>query len=313
VALVTSTRAAPTAAACAALAACSLDLAGKDACELASDCLDGLVCVERTCVAAGSVPGADAAPDAPLAASGPGFRIAEVRLPLTDDERVGLGLDLDGDPARSIDNRWHAPLHVASDLGWYSQGALDEHLTDGRLAIHGELTGDGEATLRLRDGATLLGELTGTRRDGRLTLGPGTLTVPLTLLTGLPSPATMELVAARVEIADAASGPGGWREARLGGGIRLEALRTALPTALAEVVHDVVAIDCPGAAPACCRDGSSGQRLVRDLDRDGDCAITAAEIAAHPALAALAPDIDLVGADCISVGIGFATAPATVP
>jgi hypothetical protein len=311
VALVTASRAAA-AAACAALAGCSLDLAGKDACELASDCLDGLVCVEQTCVAAGSVSAVDGGPDAASAASGPGFRIAEVRLPLTDDARVELGLDLDGDPARSIDNRWHAPLHVASDLGWYSQGALDEHLADGRLAIHGELTGDGAATLRLRDGATLLGELTGTRRDGRLTLGPGTLTVPLALLTGLPSPATVELIAARIEIADAAAGPGGWREARLGGGVRLEAVRAALPAALAEVVHGVVAIDCPAAA-ACCRDGSSGQRLVRALDRDGDCAITAAEIAAHPDLAALAPDVDLGDADCISVGIGFATAPATVP
>jgi hypothetical protein len=309
VALVTSNRAAPTAAACAALAACSLDLAGKDACELASDCLDGLVCVERRCVAAGSVSAVDAA----IAASGPGFRIAEVRLPLADHEGVGLGLDLDGDPARTIDNRWHAPLHVASDLGWYSQGALDEHLADGRLVIDGELTGDREATLRLRDGATLLGELTGTRRDGRLILGPGPLTVPLALLTGLPSAATVELVAARIEIADAAAGPGGWRDARLGGGVRLETVRTALPAALAEVVHDVVAIDCRGAAPACCRDGSSGQRLVRALDRDGDCAITAAEIAAHPDLAALAPDVALLGVDCVSVGIGVSTAPDTAP
>lgn len=295
--------------ACAALAACSLDGAGKDRCESASDCLAGHVCTDRVCVAEGGGPGGEV-PDAAIAA-GPGFRIAEVSLPHSDDERARLGLDLDRDPARAGDNRWDAALRVASDLGWYGQGALDELLAGGELAIHGELTGTGTVTLRLRAGETLLGELSGTDHGGRVTLGPGPLTVPLALLTGLPTPATVELLGARVEVSDAAAGPGGWREARLGGGVPVGVLRTALPEALADVLAGVVAIDCGGAS-ACCRDGSSGQRLVRALDRDDDCTISAAEIAAQPDLAALGPDVELSGTGCVSVGVGFVTAPATL-
>jgi hypothetical protein len=320
--------------ACGLLAACGLDAGGKNRCDTQTDCLAGYVCADHACV----VPATDPIVDAGGELSGPGFRIASARLPLGERDRGELGLDLDRDPGRAIDNRWDRPLDFVSDLGWYSQGALDEHLAEERLLILGELTGDADAvTLRLRvgrrrldrpdrlevvPGAPPVGDLVGARRDGRLALGPGTLTVPVTLLTGMQSAATIELVGARIEVAESA-GPGAWRDARLGGGVTPESLRAALPPVIAGHLQDVVAIDCTGVAPACCRDGTSGQRLVRELDGDRDCAITAAEVAAHRDFAALAPDVDLLDAsgalapradgvvDCVSVGLGLATAPAT--
>jgi hypothetical protein len=319
--------------ACGLLAACGLDAGVKNRCDTQTDCLTGYVCAEHACI-----PADDPIVDAGVDVSGPGFRIASARLPLGERDRDQLGLDLDRDPGHTVDNRWDGPLDFVSDLGWYSQGALDEHLAEERLLILGELTGDDSAaTLRLRVGrrrldqpdrvevvpdAPPIGELAGARRDGRLTLGPGTLRMPVTLLTGMQSAATIELVGARVEVAENA-GAGAWREARLGGGATAGSLRAALPPVIADHLQDVVAIDCTGVAPACCRDGTSGQRLVRELDGNGDCTITAAEVAAHPDFAALAPDVDLLDAsgalapradgivDCVSVGIGFATAPAT--
>jgi hypothetical protein len=332
--------------------ACSLEQSGKAKCNQARDCVDGYMCTaDKVCVPAtvDAPPGAPDAPanpadgptepadapmaDAPTSSGGvDGHRLVAVGMPHLPNEASAAGTDVDGNG--SVDNAWQHPLKFLSNLGWYAQGAIDDRIDAEELVILSELRTSGDsATVAFRlgrrqgstdtfeavPGAAPIGELTGTLDGRRLAVGPGRLSVPLSALTGLRATERVELVNARLLVADIAATTDGrkaWTGGRLGGAIASDALRTQLAAVVAAHAQESVTIDCPTAS-TCCRDSerTNGALLIATFDTDGDCRISAAEVAASADfITKTAPDLDLVGADgtrdSTSVGIGFGSTPA---
>jgi hypothetical protein len=311
---------------------CTLDLSRKVSCQDQRDCIAGYVCSQRTCVAAASLP------DAAVAASAQVVRIERATLPLGGDDAAALGLDLDGDPARQVDNGWHRALGFISELGWYSQGGVDDQLDRHELIVLAQLrtlgttatvsfhTGRRAAVGEDYEAVAPLGELSGTFDGRRLSVGPGRLRVPLALLGGLPSAALVELVGARLEVPDVDRDAGGWSSGRLGGAVTRREIDEHVSSLLAGHVRGLVAIDCPSTTPPCCVDGTEGAHLLGVLDADGDCAVTSDEVHAHASFgSSFALDVDLLDraaafaprsdgvADSLSVGIGVTAVGASTP
>ena len=311
-------------AAVAALAgSCTLDLSRKVSCQDQRDCIAGYVCSQGTCVSA---------------VAGQVVRIERATLPLGGNDAPALGLDLDGDPARQVDNGWHRALGFISELGWYSQGGVDDQLERHELVVLAQVrTLGAAATVSFHTGRRAavggdyeavapLGELSGTFDGRRLSVGPGRLRVPLTLLGGLPSAGHVELIGARLDVPDVDRDGGGWSSGRLGGAVIRREIDEHVSSLLANHVQGLVAIDCPSPPPECCVDGTEGAHLLGVLDADRDCAVTSGEVRAHASFgSSFALDIDLLdgaGAfaprsdgvvDSLSVGIGVTAVRAPTP
>ncbi|HUH02527.1 MAG TPA: hypothetical protein VML75_11050 [Kofleriaceae bacterium] len=184
------------------------------------------------------------------------------------------------------------------------------------LHLDGSTTFDVSAASPGRSMATLVGQIVG----GKLTGGPGKVTIELSLVQGGEA-LVVNLVGARVEIGAVTADT--LMSGKLGGAITEEALDNDILPALHTILSDTIAEDCTGTAAPCCEADSTGQLLIDLFDESEpqDCVVTLEELKNNSLIASLlAPDVDLFDGDpaddnfsprtdgvkdSLSLGIGF--------
>jgi hypothetical protein len=189
------------------------------------------------------------------------------------------------------------------------------------LHLDGMTTFDIDAASPSQADSTLVGQIVG----GRLTGGPGSVTIELSLVQGGEA-LVANLVGARVEGAITADDMTG---GKLGGAITEQALNDDILPALHMILGTTIAEDCTGTADPCCEDGSTGQLLIDLFDESDpqDCVVTLEELKNNSLISSLlAPDVDLFDGDpsankfdprkdgvkdSLSLGIGFTATGGT--
>jgi hypothetical protein len=151
--------------------------------------------------------------------------------------------------------------------------------------------------------------LAGAITAGKLTAGPGHLTIQFTLAD--TAPVMITLIGARVELsavtATAVTG-------KLGGGISVTDINTKLIPAMrdsfdAQVMKDCTMLQSP---PTCgCPTNSLGKQLVGLFDTTpNDCSISLSEVQnSSLIMSLLAPDITVENMQALSLGIGVHAVP----
>lgn len=164
--------------------------------------------------------------------------------------------------------------------------------------------------------STLVGQIVG----GKLTGGPGSVTIELSLVQGGDA-LVVNLVGARVDVGSVSDT--GMTGGKLGGAVTEEALNDDILPALHGILGTTIGEDCTGTADPCCEDGSTGQLLIDLFDESDpqDCMVTLEELKNNSLISSLlAPDVDLFNGDpaagnfdprndgvkdSLSLGIGF--------
>lgn len=173
------------------------------------------------------------------------------------------------------------------------------------------------------DDVLISGQIVG----GKMTGGPGNVTIEISLVSGEDTGIVIDLVGARISVnsvSDTALTGG-----ILGGAVTEEALDADIMPALHGILADTIGEDCTGTAAPCCEDGSTGQLLIDLFDESEpqDCMVTLEELKNNSLISSLlAPDVDLFDGDpsagnfaprkdgvkdALSLGIGFTAVPGT--
>lgn len=140
--------------------------------------------------------------------------------------------------------------------------------------------------------------------------GPGTLTLQIALSEG--APINLNLIGARAELRMVTATDIG--DGKVAGAISKTDIDQQILPAVKSQLDDVIARDCPTAAPPTCTcdPGSTGETVLNTFDSDGDCAITVTELQTDPLISGfLMPDVTIGGVDALSIGIKFTAVGAT--
>ncbi|HEY4059090.1 MAG TPA: hypothetical protein VGM39_20885 [Kofleriaceae bacterium] len=156
--------------------------------------------------------------------------------------------------------------------------------------------------------------LTGKIVGGKLTAGPGNLTIQIAL--GGADPITLDLIGARIEGTDISAT--GIKTLKVGGALPQEELTTQVLPAIQAQLGPTITRDCPPpyANPVgnCnCTSGTTGATVLQLFDSaPKDCMVTVAEIQANTLIQSLlAPDVKIDGTEALSLGIQVETTGAT--
>lgn len=284
------------------------------------------------------------------------FVLSRTTMPTTAAEASDLGFDIDGDSA-TVDNAVGDNMATLPGVASLSQLALNGALARGEAILLVDLQttslrdasdvaisfylgqepstppcADASDTVcgRHLDGAarftiaptspidtTLVGEI----RDGKLTAGPGRITIELVLVPLLP-PFRVEWQGVQIE---ATVGQDGQIAGKFGGGIVESQFGLNLLPGIAGSIDFLVARDCTDAAPDCCQPGTEGAQLIADLDNlNANCQVGPLEFSLGVPRR-FGPDLDLLdraGAynprqdnipDSLSIGMGFSGIRAAFP
>lgn len=265
-------------------------------------------------------------------------------LPVTEVAAREHAFDLDGDTI--VDNHVAVVLAEYESMGYESQRTIDAWFARGTAIMLADLGADdysdepnarftiyqganpmppacagpgftncgkhleGTGSFSLKAGAPVDPPLTGTITSGKLTAGPGRLTVQFAI--GLSTPITVTLVGARVELTTTATTLTG----KIGGAITQAEISTQVLPGLREGFAAAVYRDCNPFAdpPACeCQPGSLGASVIARLDNNpSDCGITLTEVQNDPMTAAqLTPDVTVEGQPAVSIGFGVSAVPGS--
>lgn len=276
------------------------------------------------------------------------YVIDELLVPTSADDAVAMGLDLDGNGQADnqlgkalvlfslqteVDTRLQrgdsilladlraTDLTQATDAGvWVlngdnpspapcSGGICGQHL-------HGDAT-FGVAT-NTPDSSLVTGAVTAGHFDG----GPGHIAVNLALSQS-GQPLALDLIGAHVQADVSADG---LTNGILAGAIPEEDMATDVLPAVADVLAEIIAQDCPYQAPDCCVSQTNGDVLVSLLDTNGDCQVSVSELANNTYVEQLLhadvdlrdnhgdynPGVDGVN-DAVSLAVGFTATTASFP
>lgn len=287
------------------------------------------------------------------------FVIARIFMPTTMAEANMFGLDLDGDSVGRPDNALGQILAtLAGQAGamFDLQATNDDHLRRGDILLLANVKAvsltsaagvgtsihlganpsiapcidandlvcgqhlNGTASFEIEPTAPIHPPLLGETMGGRLTGGPGVVTIALSLVQG-EAPQMLDLVGARVDVGVISDT--GMMQGRLGGALTEAEVQSKFVPALHATVSNTIAQDCAGISAPCCEAGSSGEMLVElfDASEPLDCVVTLQELQSSSAIMSLvAPDVDLFDGDpadgnfaprtdgikdCLSLGLGF--------
>ncbi len=185
---------------------------------------------------------------------------------------------------------------------------------------------DGNGTFDIAANTPADSVLAGTLAGGDLVTQAGTISIELPL--GDTAPLQITLIGAQVQATVSATG---LSAGIIGGAITETDVDTKVIPSVQVLVADIIAEDCPGAAPgACnCMDGSAGESVLSFFDTNKDCAVPVLELMENSLIEATLrnPDLDLLDAngdynpnsdnvnDSLSLAIGFAAVSGafTVP
>jgi hypothetical protein len=275
--------------------------------------------------------------DAPAAPSGAHrFVIDHEHLPVTNNEAVTYGLDLDNDAI--VDNKLGQSEAAFAGMGVLTQPGVDHVIDTGAVIMLADLeavdlTTAATATFTIFDGTnpmppacngsadtTCRHHLTGaatfdvattSAHDTPLagavaanvfTGGPGQLHFPVSLLGATVS---LPLIGARVKltaITDTAV------TGIVAGAISQTVIDSTLIPALQLAVTAQIANDCSAltSPPTCgCSAGTNGNTFIAVLDANHDCAVTTDEIKTNSLfMVLLAPDVMIDNQMALSMGVG---------
>lgn len=262
------------------------------------------------------------------------FVTSKLLIPTTKDQADSFAINLDGDPQNTRDNLFGGLLTLLTsaspDLG--VQSTVDQAINAGQIVtLHTLQTSDlsesanaswsvylghtapsaprfdGSDTFTVDSAGPVNSVLRGPIVKGHFSGGPGEVRAQLVVLG---TTIDIGLIGVRLE-ADVSEK--GCQNGRLGGGITVSELNSKVLPALAAGINQL----SPAAKAA-------GGTLLTTLDANGDGTITGEELGQNVLVKlATTPDLDLLDAsgkfnprqdgvnDSMSVGLGFACAPAT--
>ena len=173
------------------------------------------------------------------------------------------------------------------------------------------LLGDGMFDVSMDYGAKVVGNVVG----GSFTGGPGNITIELALAEGASVP--INLIGARATSGVTESG---LTAGKIGGALRDSDVQDELIPAVADLIASLLeSSNCTGNPDECCPADSTGEQVLSFFDDNGDCEVTAEELAANSLISSTIgnPDLDLFDEggefnprqdgvkDSLSLGIGF--------
>jgi len=273
------------------------------------------------------------------------YVVDRLLLPTTATQANMYGLNLDGDEQNRPDNALGQILSTlasqSSDVNL--QDSIDEQINTGGIILLNRIKataltmatgvgswiylGDnanpapctdssdtvcghhlgGDGTFDLASDSPTTAKVVGNIIGGRLTGGPGTVTIQIALTSGSNQSVDLHLIGARMDvpaIADATLASAG-APAKLGGAVTKADLDDNVMPALHQILADNIAEDCTGidnGTDACgCADGATGRTLLDLFDEvpdGGDCMVTLEELKNNSLISSLlAPDVDLLDGD----------------
>jgi hypothetical protein len=274
------------------------------------------------------------------------FVVDTVFVPADANEAQTVALDIDGNGTK--DNKLGGLLGTLSGFIGDIQGLVQEQVAQGGIVLLADLKAtdltdasgvglyvylgdnpvpepcagpeDTECGLHLQgDGSFDIAAdsptdavVVGSNAGGRFSGGPGEVTIQLSL-SALAQPLNLTLSGAKAEAGVSADG---LSDGILGGALTIDAINNDLLPAVATIIAGLLEDDGCAAVEPCCPEGSTGETILTILDADGDCAVTAQELAENSFVANTlgSPDVDLDGdetADAVSLGIGFSAVTGT--
>ena len=268
-------------------------------------------------------------PDSCVNPAGTHYRyiVDSIHLPDSSIEARSIALDIDGDPQGRPDNQLGAIMPSLDSVSDFTmQTILSDGIANGSIVLlidmkttsrsnaggaggrmlygHNprpaacldeELTDcghhlDGQGVFDIDTTSHIDAAVAGQVSNGVFVGGPAGVSLEIDLPELVPYPITLQGIGIRTEISVSESGN---LEGIIGGGILVDEMVQIVFPAIVELV----AQDCTGTAPACCPSDSIGETLVGLADTDGDCRISAAELASNALVQSLAaPDLDLIDA-----------------
>jgi hypothetical protein len=265
------------------------------------------------------------------------FVIDSVSLPQNNSQAAMYGLDIDGN--QTIDNQLGMVIATLTGQGFDSQATMSRAIDTGSALMLGDLAANNLttaslATFTIYQGANptpapcssaqdivcrkhLTGSgsfsinptapkdtpLFGSITAGKLTAGPGHLTVQVTVTSATPVMVT--LLGARVELTSTATSSTG----KLAGAVSMTDINTKIIPAVrdgmaAEVVKQCTMLTSP---PNCgCPTGSTAKTFLSLFDTNPqDCNISLTEVQNNSLVQSLlAPDVTVEGQQALSLGVG---------
>ncbi len=294
----------------AATTACAVDTGGDDAFTPDGSCYD--------------------APDECVNPQGSHYRyiVDSIHLPDSSVEARSIALDLDGDPQGRPDNQLGAIMPSLDSVSDYTlQTILSDGIDNGSIVllidvqatnlqsangvggrmlfghnprpaacVDDELTDcrhhlDGNGSFDIDTTSFIDAAVAGAVSGGLFTGGPAHVALEIDLPELVPYPITLQGIGVRAQVT---TGDDGRLEGIIAGGVLVDEMVQVVFPALVELV----ARDCTGTAPTCCAAGTLGETVLGLVDTDGDCTVSADELAANDLVQSLAaPDLDLLDAD----------------
>lgn len=265
------------------------------------------------------------------------FVIDRQLVPTTNAQARDYGLDLNND--MTVDNQLGMVMSTLAGMGLDTQATMDEAIDTGAALTLADLGADdlttaATATFTLYKGTSpmptpcanaqdticrkhLAGTgsftvdptapkdppLAGSIAAGKLTAGPGHLTIQFTMTGATPMMVT--LIGARVELMPTAMAVTG----KLGGGISMTDINTKIIPAMRDSFQAQVMAECTmlQSPPTCgCPQSSQGKTLLGLFDTNPqDCTISLAEVQNNSLITSLlAPDVTLENMPALSLGLG---------
>ena len=280
------------------------------------------------------------APEPPL-----GFNhyvVDKVSLPANNTQARAYGLDLNND--QTVDNQLGMVIATLSGMGLDSQAAMNKSIDQGDSIMLGNLgaldfTTDamstftivqgenpmpspcanaqdtmcrkhlaGTGSFSLKPSAPIDPALMGMIAAGKLTAGPGHLTIQFTMAYS-PS-ITVTLIGARVELMTTKTSLMG----KLGGAISQADIDSKVLPAMRDGFQAKVGQDCTmlTSPPMCgCAQNSSGKTMLGLFDTSPkDCNISVTEVQNNSLIVSLlAPDVTVENKQALSFGVGITAVP----